>query len=238
MSDVSYWVAFTAGVVSFLSPCVLPLLPVYITFITGMSFGDITQSQNKAQIRKKTAIHSLLFILGFSIVFVLLGASATYMGSLLIRHQDIFRKIGGIVVIILGVHFTGLFKLGFLQKEERFHLKTKPLGYIGSVLAGITFAFGWSPCIGPILSSILMYAATTQNVGRGMALLFVYSLGLGIPFFVCSLALNLFLSAYKKFARYLKVVMIVGGIFLIIIGLLIFTNNFSILTQYVTGIFE
>lgn len=139
-----------------------------------------------------------MFILGFSIVFMMLGASATYLGGLLNRYQDAFRKVGGVVVILLDIHFTGLIQLKFLQKEGRFYLQNKPLGYIGTVIAGITFAFGWTPCIGPILNGILMYAATEKSIVKGMGLLFVYSLGLGIPFFISAIALNSFLSTYKK----------------------------------------
>jgi cytochrome c-type biogenesis protein len=237
-SNLSFLMAFTAGFLSFASPCVLPLLPSYVSFITGMSFEDMTKAEDNARLRKTTALHSLLFILGFSSVFVSLGASATYLGNFLNQHQGAFQKGGGVIVMLLGVHFTGLINVGFLQREKRLHLKDKPLGYAGSVLVGISFAAGWTPCIGPILGAILMYATTAQNMGRGMALLSAYSLGLGIPFFISSLAINGFLTTFKKIAPHMKTVTVASGIFLIGVGLLIFTNNFGVLSQHVSNWFS
>ena len=237
-ANMSLFLAFTAGVASFVSPCVLPLLPSYVTFITGMSFEDITRNQESSRVKKATAIHSLLFILGFSLVFVSLGASATYIGNIINQHIGIAQRIGGSIVMILGIHFTGLFNFDFLQREKRFHVKDRPIGYAGSVLVGIGFAVGWTPCIGPILAAILMYATTADNMLRGMALLFAYSLGLGIPFFLSALAVNSFLSTFKKIAPYLKVIKVMSGILLVVIGLLIFTNNFAMLSQYAESLFS
>lgn len=232
--NVSFGVAFIAGLLSFVSPCVLPLLPSYVSFITGMSFEAITGEEDRARVKRMTAIHSLFFILGFSIVFVSLGASATFVGNFLNQQQLAFQKVGGVIIILLGTHFTGVINFGLLQKDKRFHIKDKPLGYAGSLLVGISFAMGWTPCIGPILAAILMYATTTSSMGHGMALLFTYSMGLGIPFFLSSLAINTFLSTFKRIAPYMKVVTVVSGVFLIGVGLLIFTNNFGILSHYVT----
>ncbi|MCC7202096.1 MAG: cytochrome c biogenesis protein CcdA [Nitrospirae bacterium] len=232
--NVSFGVAFIAGLLSFVSPCVLPLLPSYVSFITGMSFEAITGEEDRARVKRMTAIHSLFFILGFSIVFVSLGASATFVGNFLNQQQLAFQKVGGVIIILLGTHFTGVINFGLLQKDKRFHIKDKPLGYAGSLLVGISFAMGWTPCIGPILAAILMYATTTSSMGHGMALLFIYSMGLGIPFFLSSLAINTFLSTFKRIAPYMKVVTVVSGVFLIGVGLLIFTNNFGILSHYVT----
>ncbi|MBI3609556.1 MAG: cytochrome c biogenesis protein CcdA [Nitrospirae bacterium] len=237
-SNVSFMVALTAGFLSFVSPCVLPLLPSYASFITGISFDDMTKGEDRARIRKTTTLHSLFFILGFSTVFVSLGASATTLGNVLNQHQGALQKAGGLIVMLLGLHFAGLIKFGFLQREKRIHLKNKPLGYAGSVLVGISFAAGWTPCIGPILGAILMVATTAQTMTHGMALLSAYSLGLGIPFFLSSLALNSFLSAFKKIAPYMNRITMVSGLFLIGVGLLIFTNNLGTLSQYVTHWFS
>lgn len=237
-SNISFIVAFTAGFMSFISPCVLPLLPSYVSFITGMSFEDMTKEEELGRVRKAAALHSLLFITGFSLVFVSLGASASYIGNFMNQHMDIFQKAGGSVVMLLGIHFTGLINVGFLQKEKRFHLKDKPIGYAGSVLVGVSFAVGWTPCIGPILAAILMYATQANSMAHGMMLLFAYSLGLGIPFFISALAINSFFSTFKKVAPYMKIITVVSGIFLVAVGLLIFTNNFGMLSQYVSGLFS
>ncbi|MFQ5901432.1 MAG: cytochrome c biogenesis CcdA family protein [Thermodesulfobacteriota bacterium] len=237
-ANISFLVAFTAGFLSFVSPCVLPLVPSYVSFITGMSFEDITNAQIKNRIRKTTALHSIFFIIGFSMVFVTLGASATSIGRFMNQNMTLLQKIGGIVVILLGLHFTGLLSFNFLHREKRFHLKDKPVGYAGSTLVGVSFAIGWTPCIGPILSAILMYAATADNVGHGMALLFAYSMGLGIPFLISAMAINSFLSAFKKITPYMRTMMVVSGVFMIGVGLLIFTNNFTILSQYLTIWYE
>jgi cytochrome c-type biogenesis protein len=170
-------------------------------------------------------------------VFVALGATATYLGSLLAEHQSGIMRIGGIVIIVLGVHFTGLIRLPFLQLEKRFDLSTKPIGYVGSLVVGIVFAAGWTPCIGPILSTILLYASTTSQVNQGIILLVMYSLGLGLPFFLASLAINTFLVYFDWFKRYLRIVTILSGCFLILIGLLFVTERFTILNVYLNRLF-
>ncbi len=230
-SHVSLLIAFMAGVFSFISPCVLPLIPSYLTYITGISFDDLVDNQSKS-VRRRTLFHSLFFILGFTLVFVALGASATYVGNFFQENQDLIRKVGGVIVILLGIHITGLVKLKFLEREKRFEFHDKPLGYVGSILVGIAFAAGWTPCIGPILASILLYASTSDNVGGGIILLVAYSLGLGVPFLVSALAFNSFLTYFSRFNRYLRIVSIVSGIFLIIIGLLLVFNYLSIISQY------
>ncbi len=230
--EISVLIAFSAGVLSFISPCVLPLVPSYITYITGVTFKDLTDGEERGKVRWKTMLHSFLFILGFSTVFIVMGASASYLGQVLSRYQYWIMKGGGILIIILGIHFTGLINLPFLQVERRFELKKKPLGYLGSFLVGIVFAAGWTPCIGPILSTILLYASTTKNFTTGMFLLTIYSIGLGVPFFLSSLAFNSFLSAFERIRKYMKVVTIVSGFFLIAIGILFLTDLFSTLNTY------
>jgi cytochrome c-type biogenesis protein len=230
--QISGLIAFTAGLLSFVSPCVLPLVPSYLTYITGVSFRALTDAKAKAKLRWVTVFHSLLFILGFSLVFILMGASASYLGQVLVQYQYWIMKGGGVLIILLGIHFTGIINLPFLQMEKRFEFRKKPLGYLGSFLVGIIFAAGWTPCIGPILSTILIYASTSKNFKTGMALLAVYSMGLGVPFLLSSLAFNSFLSAFEKLKRYMRVITIVSGLFLIGIGILFLTDTFREITTY------
>ncbi len=227
--DLSLWLAYGAGVFSFLSPCVLPLVPSYVAFITGLSFEELTQGERQGGIRRIILIHSLLFILGFSTLFTALGASASFVGRFLAEHRDVIRIAGGILVILFGLFISGILSLAFLQREKKFHFQNKPLGYIGSFLVGVTFAAGWTPCVGPILSSILLYASTADDLKTGMLLLFFYSLGMGLPFFICSMALNTFLSFFQKAHRFLGLFTKVGGILLIIVGMLLLTDSLNFL---------
>ena len=227
LNQVSLAAAFLAGVVSFVSPCVLPLVPSYVTFITGLSFDELTASDQGPRVRRLTLIHSLAFILGFSIVFIALGATATAAGQFLREHQDTLRIAGGILIVFFGVYLTGIIQIPFLSRERKVHLSGKPLGVLGSVLVGITFAAGWTPCIGPILASILLYASTAQTVGTGILLLSVYSLGLGVPFLIASLGMNSFLAASSRLRRSLRTIEIVSGAILIVFGLALVTNLFS-----------
>lgn len=182
-------------------------------------------------------IHSLLFIFGFSLVFILLGASATYAGQLLQKYQFLLAKVGGVIIIILGIHLTGLINLKFLQREKKVHLREKPLGYLGTVLVGMTFAAGWTPCIGPILGSILIVASTSQKVTSGIILLSFYSLGLALPFFASSLAINSFLGYFKKIRPYLRLIPIISGILLIGVGVLLVTDYFIYLVNLLIRLF-
>jgi cytochrome c-type biogenesis protein len=230
--EISILIAFSAGFLSFVSPCVLPLIPSYLTYITGASFKELTDAETRSKLRWATTFHSLLFIMGFSTVFILMGASASYLGQLLTRYQYWIMKGGGVLIIILGIHFTGMINLPFLHMERRFELKKKPLGYVSSFLVGIVFAAGWTPCVGPILSTILLYASTSKSFTTGVALLTFYSMGLGVPFFLCSLAFNSFLSAFERIKRYMRVVTIVSGFFLIGIGILLLTDTFQEINTY------
>lgn len=230
MQNVSFFIALGAGFLSFLSPCVLPLLPSYLSFISGISLDELLAGKKNPRVRRLTMIHSLMFILGFSIVFILLGASASLAGKILLRYQVWIARIGGAFIVLLGVQFTGIINLNFLQKERKFHFREKPIGYLGSSLVGVAFAAGWTPCIGPILASILFYASTTNSMFSGIALLGVYSVGFALPFFFLSLGLETFLERYKKLKRHLRWVSIISGIFLIGVGILLMTNYFFILT--------
>jgi len=229
--DLSLYLAFAAGVLSFLSPCVLPLVPSYLAFLTGLSFEELTHEHPKQKLRRMILSHSLLFILGFSLLFTIMGASATLIGQFLAAHRDTIRIVGGIMVILFGLFISGVFSVAFLQQEKKLHLRAKPLGYLGSFLVGVTFAAGWTPCVGPLLSYILLYASTAENLRSGILLLFFYSLGLGIPFFACSLALNSFLNVFQKTRRYLGVFTKVGGALLVIVGVLLLMNSFEFLNE-------
>ena len=225
MNDVSFPLAFMAGVLSFLSPCVLPLVPSYVSFITGMSFEDLTGSANRKRVRNLTITNSLVFIAGFSAVFIALGASSSAAGRILFQYQEWIRIIGGILIIIFGLFISGFLKLDFLMRERKVHLGGKPAGYIGTFAIGMTFAAGWTPCIGPILGSILLFASAKGSAVYGIKLLSVYSLGLAVPFFISSLAINSFLSYSKKFQKYMRVIMIISGILLIAFGVIMLTNR-------------
>lgn len=225
MKDVSFSLAFLAGVLSFLSPCVLPLVPSYVSFITGLSFEDLTSGINKRKVQYLTITNSLAFIFGFSAVFISLGASSSVIGRFLFDYQEWIRIIGGILVIVFGFFVAGFLKLDFLMKDRKLHLSGKPAGYIGTFVVGMTFAAGWTPCIGPILGTILVYASSKASAIYGLKLLAVYSAGLALPFFLSSLAINSFLSYSKKVLRYMKAVMVISGLLLILFGIMLLTNR-------------
>ena len=224
MKDVPFTLAFLAGVLSFLSPCVLPLVPSYVSFITGISFEDLTGVDRK-KIRYLTITNSLAFICGFSAVFVALGTSSSAIGGFLFEYQDWIRIIGGIVVIFFGLFVAGFLRINPLMSEKKIHLSGKPAGYIGTFVVGMTFAAGWTPCIGPILGTILLYASSKASAFYGFRLLAVYSLGLALPFFISSLAINSFLSYSRGLMKYMRVIMIISGLLLITFGIMLLTNR-------------
>ncbi len=236
-TEITFAGAFVAGLLSFLSPCVLPLIPSYITYITGLSFADLQAEQTTRQVRRKAMLHSLAFIAGFTAIFVLLGASATAIGSFLQEQMGLIRKVGGVLIVLFGMHIAGIFDINMLLGEKRINLRNKPAGFLGSFLVGLVFAAGWTPCIGPILASILMVAATKETVYQGISLLLVYSLGLGIPFFLSAVALHRFLAFFNRYRRYIRLMEIITGIFLMIVGILIFSNSLTRLSTLVTGLF-
>jgi cytochrome c-type biogenesis protein len=218
---LGFLVAFAAGLLSFLSPCVLPLVPSYIGFLTGMTFPEVTG-------RRRAALsHAVLFVSGFSLVFILLGASATALGRALNYYQVWLQRIGGVLIIVFGLLCLGVFNLRVLSQERRVHLERKPVGYLGSVLVGMAFAAGWTPCIGPVLGAILGLAATTADVSRGMLLLAVYSAGLALPFLVAAVAVESFLEWFQRFRRFLPWVMRLSGVLLIFVGVLLLTGEFT-----------
>ncbi|MBU1853761.1 MAG: cytochrome c biogenesis protein CcdA [Candidatus Omnitrophica bacterium] len=228
-SEVSIIISFGAGLLTFLSPCILPLFPSYITYITGKSFEDMKTLAHASNIRRVTAVHSLFFILGFSIIFVLLGVTVAYLGSFFGIRRIWLERIGGGLIILFGLHISGLLKLKFLMLERKLVYHRRKISYFSSLLIGMVFAVGWTPCVGPILSSILIYASTQEGLPRAIMLLSFYSLGLGLPFFLASLAINQFLSMFNRFKAFMKFVPIVTGIFLIFIGAVLFSGHFQVL---------
>ena len=230
MFDPFYLVAFGAGFLSFLSPCILPLIPSYISFITGTSLVELTQESRNPSLRRRILFSSLLFILGFSAVFVGLGASASFAGVLLLRYQLWISRIGGIFIVIMGFYLMGVIKIPLLDRERRIHLSKKPLEYWGTPLVGAIFAAGWTPCVGPILGSILFYAGTTASLGKGIILLTLYSAGLAAPFLFTSLVLGIFLQRYRKWKKYMRLISFVSGGLLIAMGILLLTGLFSMMS--------
>lgn len=222
------FIAFGAGLLSIFSPCILPLVPAYICFITGLSVEELSASGEKEKRRyiKPILAEAVLFVLGFSVVFIILGASATFLGSYLLARQRLFRAIGGAIIIIFGLHLAGLFKIKFLEYEKKVHLKKKPVHMLGSFLIGAAFGLGWSPCVGPILAGILMLAATRDTVGKGIILLSFYSLGLAVPFLLASAGIRQVMVLFAKIKRYAKLISAASGVLLIAVGIMIITKRF------------
>lgn len=227
---LGFLVAFFAGLLSFLSPCVLPLVPSYVGFITGMTLPEVSGR------RRAALTHALLFVAGFSLVFVLLGASATALGRALNYYQVWLQRVGGVLIILFGLLCLGVFKVGLLNQERRLHLGHKPVGYLGSLLVGMAFAAGWTPCIGPVLGGILGLAATSSDVTRGMQLLAAYSAGLALPFLIAAVAVESFLDWFQRFRRFLPWVMRVSGVMLIVVGVLLVTGEFTRLAGWLQGL--
>lgn len=221
---VSFPAAFLAGLLSFLSPCVLPLIPAYFTFITGFSLEELTKDDSTG-IRKKVVLATVFFVLGFSLVFILMGASASYLGGLFFNYKELIRIIGGILIILLGIHLTGIIRIRGLDFEKRIHMEKKPLHFLGTFIIGMAFGAGWSPCIGPLLGSILIIAGNQETIGQGMLLLGIYSAGLAIPFVIMSIFINFLLIFIKKASKTLKYINAVAGVLLILVGLILVTNK-------------
>lgn len=236
-ADVTFWIAFSAGVLSFFSPCVLPLIPSYLTYITGLSFGQLQEAHPGAKVRLAVLLHSLTFIAGFSAVFITLGAIAgvaSFAFQVQLREGLVWvQRIGGLLIFLFGVHLSGLFHFGVLLGEKRVQIHSKPRGFFGTFLVGLAFAAGWTPCIGPILGAILALAAgTTGGAGRGIALLTVYSAGLGIPFLVSGLLFHGFLAFFNRFRKHIRIMEICTGALLMLVGTMLFFDLFGRLTGY------
>lgn len=229
--SVSYSAALLAGLLSFFSPCVLPLIPAYFTFITGFSIEELTAGCD-ADIRKKVIISTISYVLGFSFVFVLMGASASYLGGLIITYRDSIRIVGGIIILLLGVHMTGIIRIRGLDIEKRFHIQNKPIHFLGTFFIGMAFGAGWSPCIGPLLGSILIIAGSQDTVMQGVLLLGIYSAGLALPFILISVFINFLLVFIRKAVRIIKYVNIFAGVILILVGIILVTNKLYLLTGF------
>jgi cytochrome c-type biogenesis protein len=220
--EVGLAIAFTAGLFSFLSPCVLPLVPSYLTFVTGMSLEDLQGGVN----RRATFVHSVLFVVGFSTIFVL--------GQFFRYYEVWIARVGGLIIIVLGLHLAGVFRLTPLMRERRVHLADKPVGYLGTLGVGVAFGAGWTPCIGPILGAILTYGFSQDTMWAGVGLLSVYSLGLAVPFLLAALALDWFLQVFQRFRRWIPIVERASGVLLVVLGLLLLTGRFTVLSGYLT----
>lgn len=238
MPDISIYMAFGAGLISFLSPCILPLVPGYISFISGVSFEQLKQSpadrSHPAAMKGRVLLNSLFFVAGFSLVFILLGASATWLGAFLAAETTLLSKIAGAVIIFFGIYKMGLIPTRFFYREARFQIGNKKYGYAGAALIGAAFAFGWTPCIGPVLAGILAFAGTLEKVSQGVMLLFIYSLGLGIPFLLTALAINRFWGFFGRIKKYLRLLEVTGGAIMVALGLLIYTNRLILIPGYLT----
>ena len=229
--DLSLLIVFTAGLLSFLSPCVLPLIPGYIAFVAGLPINNITEGQWTKRELLTAMVNSALFVLGFTAVFVAMGASATWLGGLLVRKLPLLVNIAGVVIIIFGFQQIGLFKFGFMQSSMQIDLQADRLGLFKAPLLGAAFGFGWTPCFGPILAAILTYAATMDTVGKGVFLLTVYSAGLGIPFLLTTLAMRGFFNAFSKIKRHMELIQKCGGAMLVMLGILMMTGKMTLITE-------
>lgn len=237
-ADLTFWVSFSAGIASFFSPCVLPLIPSYLSYITGLSFGQLNSEHPTAKVRLTIFLHSLAFVLGFSIVFVGLGALAGAASANIMEKLSWLQKVGGLLIFLFGLHLSGIFRFRFLLGEKRVHVHHKPHGFLGSLVVGLAFAAGWTPCIGPILGSILTLAATEGGgVTRSTWLLAVYSIGLGIPFLAAGVLFHSFINFFNKARRYIRIIEIFTGALLMIAGVLLFFDQFGKLTSYMYRIF-
>ena len=233
--EISLGLAFLAGLVSFLSPCVLPLVPSYVTYVTGMTFEELTAGEDRRAVRRRAAVHAALFVLGFSLVFIALGAGATALGASVRHALPFLQQVGGIAIAAFGLYLLGVLRPGFLARERRLHLARRPAGHLGSVIVGIAFGAGWTPCVGPVLASILLYAGMQETMWSGMGLLAVYALGLGIPFFASAVALNWYLAGAGRLRYWIRPIERAAGAVLLVVGILLFTGHFALLSNLLAG---
>ena len=235
--NISYAVAFTFGFLTFLSPCLLPIIPSFIAYITGISLSDMNDPDKKDSAKRRSLVHSIFFIFGFSLIFILLGLTATFIGKALFHYQKFIQVGGGILIILFGLYLIGILKLDFLGKEMKIKFKSEGASYIGSFIIGVTFAAAWTPCAGPILGSILVLAGTKTSVLEGAKLLSVYSLGIAVPFFITALLINTFVAYFNKLKKFISIVNIISGVFLVIVGILIMTNYLNVIAAKLSAVF-
>ncbi len=233
MSDPAHLgiaLAFGAGLLSFVSPCVLPLIPSYLTFVTGVGLDDLAKS------RRAAFVHALMFVLGFTLIFIALGASATVLGRLLLAYRVWITRVGGALIVLFGLYLLGIARIGAFDRERRVHIADKPVGYLGSVFVGVAFGAGWTPCLGPILGAILTYTAAEADLSRGLPLLLAYSLGLAIPFLLAAVAVERFLATVTRLRPYLARVSQVSGALMILVGVLMMFDMFTVLGTALQGV--
>jgi cytochrome c-type biogenesis protein len=236
--QISYFGALSAGLLSFFSPCVLPLIPAYLCFLGGASLDELTAEGGvDKEVSRRVLISAFSFVIGFATVFILMGASASALSRIVIQHIDTLSYIAGAVIILFGLHYMGLFRIGFLNFEKRFHIENKPSGIVGSYFLGLAFAFGWTPCVGPILATILMVAAGGDSIWYGTSLLSAYAAGIGVPFLIAALAVKPFMGFMARFRKHLHKVEIAIGILLIITGVAILTGSLADASQWLLETF-
>lgn len=232
-ASVPLGLAFLAGLVSFLSPCVFPIVPSYVGFVTGLTLDELRDG-SRADARRQAALHAALFVLGFSLVFLALGASATALGGVLRRSLPLLQQVGGVVIAGFGLYLLGLLRVPALMRERRVQFASKPAGKLGSVVVGVAFGAGWTPCVGPVLASVLLYASFEETLLRGTVLLGAYALGLGIPFFLAAVALNWFLAGSRRVRRWLLPLERAAGAVMVLVGVLLFTGRFAVISSFLS----
>ncbi len=235
--NVSIGAALLAGVVSFLSPCVLPLVPPYLVYVSGLSLEQMTQDQIASAKMKRIMLAAMMFVLGFTTVFVLLGATASYAGQMLRQYLPLLSQIAGVFIILMGLNFLGVFRISMFSREARYQTSNAPAGLFGAYGVGLAFAFGWTPCIGPVLAAILSLAANEDSVSKGMGLLTIYSLGLGIPFMLAAFSVNRFLGFFERFKKHLATVERVMGGALVVTGFMFLTGAMQNLSYWLLETF-
>jgi len=236
--NITYPAALAAGFLSFLSPCVLPLVPAYLSFLGGASLERLTAEDGVDRaLARRVFVSALAFVVGFATVFVIFGATATALSKAVTTHIGILSKIAGVVIVLFGLHFMGVFRIGFLNVEKRFHLEGRPSGVVGAYVLGLAFAFGWTPCVGPILATILMVAAAGDSVGYGVSLLGVYAAGMGVPFLIAAAAVKPFMAFMRRFRHAMRAIEMTIGALLIVTGVAIFSGMLGDAAQWLLDTF-
>ena len=225
-NDVSLPIAFGAGFLSFFSPCLLPMIPAYIMYITGVDVED-----DLSKVRVRALVRTMGFIIGFTIIFMIMGSSATLLGRVFVQNKDIFFKVSGVLIILFGLNMMGVLKFNFLSSEKRVKSPKKVTSWFSSVLMGMAFAAGWTPCFGPVLASILVFAGTSATISKGVLLLFIYSVGMAVPFILTALFINVFISWMAKAEKFMKYMPTISGVILVVFGLLIFFNKMTMISS-------
>lgn len=237
MLDIGFGAAFVAGLLSFISPCVLPIVPPYLAYLAGVSFTDLQSAEMERERARRIIFSAIAFVLGFSTVFVALGATASFIGQSIARYFDTLSIIAGIIILIMGLHFLGVFRISMLYREARVDVRKKPAGFFGAYIMGLAFAFGWTPCVGPVLAAILFIAGTEDTAMRGAGLLAVYSLGIGLPFIAAAVFASRFIGWANRFKRHMGKVEKAMGALLVVTGILFMTGQMSRIAQWLLDTF-